>query len=242
MIDKEKVFKLAMKLKNSYVNQYEDAITEWLEQNQLNSDEVQDYRDEIEELERHSQELYEEGKACIKYQNELMDEIQRLKSQQKEVVVGLSDEQVFRVAKIMGYSSDSITVDRINTYLKTQTFTQSQQLFMPFSPDWTDVPDDIVLWRVCFEWLNENHNVVRSDVLQPEIKRPKPTQQVEVGQVWMHKNTLNEYYIKSLGQMKFNGEWHDSVTYEYDETDEFTRPLSDFLAKFERVGGLDGNV
>ena len=34
MIDKERVFKLATKLKNSYFNQYEDAITEWLEQNQ----------------------------------------------------------------------------------------------------------------------------------------------------------------------------------------------------------------
>ena len=34
MIDKEKVVKLAMKLRNSYVNQYENVINEWLEQNQ----------------------------------------------------------------------------------------------------------------------------------------------------------------------------------------------------------------
>jgi len=71
-------------------------------------------------------------------------------------------------------------------------------------------------------------------------KPPAPT--VEVGQVWRHIGGLttdSNYYIKSLGTVKVNEEWQDSVTYwktivELDPR-EFTRALSDFIAKFEQV-------
>ena len=71
-------------------------------------------------------------------------------------------------------------------------------------------------------------------------ERPKPTPQVEVGQVWKCLKTLNEYVIQHLGITKIGEKWVESVTYiydysEYEDKEIYTRTMSDFLAKFERV-------
>jgi hypothetical protein len=76
-------------------------------------------------------------------------------------------------------------------------------------------------------------------------QRPKPPAlAVEVGQVWRcidGKKSDSDYCIKSLGSVKVNEEWKDSVTYLKSLVEpnsrQFTRTLEDFLDKFERVGG-----
>ena len=177
------------------------------------------------------------------------------------VVIGLSDEQVDELSYRLEYVEWGYKMV-IHNYLKTQTFAQPQQ----FQPNWDDAPDwanwlaqnldgawhwfkDKPLTGIHDGWANgyfgykERRNSPYLEVnswQQTLQQRTKPTPQVEVKQVWAHRFTRNEYYIKSLGQMKFNGEWqdsvtYDSVTYEYDETDEFTRTLEDFLANFEQV-------
>ena len=79
------------------------------------------------------------------------------------------------------------------------------------------------------------------------FERPKPTQWVEVGQVWVCTANKKHYLIKRIetleGEVKINnGKWEKDlvlVTYWHKETAEspreYSRTLSDFLAKFERV-------
>lgn len=159
MIDKEKVRELAETLKNSYVNRYENVITEWLEQNQP-----------------------------------------------EPVVVWLSDEKA-----------------------------ELEQLK---SPNWDDAPENADEVCVTLHWSDKDSNIVKQTILLQE-NRPKPTPQVEVGQVWKHSNG-GKYQIDSIGEIKVNDNlgWIDCVTYRSLETGKFyTRMLSDFLANFERING-----
>lgn len=81
---------------------------------------------------------------------------------------------------------------------------------------------DAVSFHVNPEWIN---------TLQ---ERPKPTPQVEFDVDYIYKNA--KYSVQSVGKMRIGDDWVECVTYVNDDySATYTRTLSDFLAKFERV-------
>lgn len=160
-------------------------------------------------------------------------------NQPEPVVVGLSDEQVYEISRCaceigfdVGRTSIQNIIDIVSNYLKTQTFTQLKQ----FTPNWDDAPF-AVEFQLRKVWISAQGNELEE--LPICFYRPKPTPQVEVGQVWKNHNNGKNYKILMLGKLKESGVWLDAVTYGSadDNYYYYTRTLSDFLAKFERMGG-----
>ena len=163
-------------------------------------------------------------------------------NQPTPVVVGLSDDQVWELAKkILVADAEVICAtigtygEAINEYLKTQTFTQPEQ----FKPDWSKLDEDSTIdgCRIDLVWTCCGGLIDRETIATYE--RPKPTPIVEVGQVWRYKD--NDYIVESVGKVKFGDGWIDCVTYSDETVSDtkpftyYTRTLSDFLVKFERV-------
>lgn len=81
------------------------------------------------------------------------------------------------------------------------------------------------------------------DSAMATFERPKPTPQVEFGQVWRCFKNNENYKVENIGVLKSEiiGEWVDCVSYRNVTNSGavgerlYTRTLSDFLAKFERV-------
>jgi hypothetical protein len=161
----------------------------------------------------------------------------------KPMTVGLSDEQVSSLAfKLHGNLSYDGRVEVVEKYIKTQTFAQPQQ----FQPNWDDAP--AIAEEVCItvHWADKDSNIIKSKIL---IQEQRPTSSdVEVGQVWNHKETGNEYMVDEVivleGKTKI-GEWTDDLTLVvYNPSnvkggckskDIYRRPIEDFLAKFKQV-------
>ena len=117
-------------------------------------------------------------------------------------------------------------------YQPLEALSQEQKQF-EFS--WDDAPKRADEVSVSVNWHKDGVLLESKELFSEQ--RPKPTPQVEVGQVWKHSNDCN-YQIDSLGETKFNDNagWIDCVTYRSLETGRFyTRPLEDFLVKFEKV-------
>lgn len=154
---------------------------------------------------------------------------------QKPVVVGLSDEQIESLFSYYDEFPNDNWMYRNKIYkkwAKTQTFAQPQQ----FTPNWDNAPADANT-LVC-RWIKSDINTaVNRDSLV--FYRPKPPAPcVEVGQVWMFVETENKYRIDLIGQLKHCDFWIDCVTYRsLVDAECFTREMTDFLAKFERIGG-----
>lgn len=223
-------------------------------------------------------------------QNDFIDVVQSyLKTQTfaqpeiKEVVVGLTDEQVERLQIELNLEG-GWWYKKIQDWLKTQTFAQSyktdgfaemqleecgyeyrklqseleQLKTQQFTPDWDNAPEwanwvaqdkngswcwyknepafmRAGVWRVD---IGESKPVCFSNVQETLQRRPiPPKQKVEIGQVWKHSPVDSKYVIDSLGRVKDEGKyWRDCVTYSSLKDGQFyTRPLTDFLAKFEQV-------
>jgi hypothetical protein len=67
-----------------------------------------------------------------------------------------------------------------------------------------------------------------------------PAPSVKVGQVWEYTfKGGGRYLIKSLGQVRVDDGWENSVTYWLEQCEptpkEYTRTIKDFLAKFKQV-------
>jgi hypothetical protein len=181
-------------------------------------------------------------------------------------VVGLSDVQVKSLAvclfnnehQTMTWTETTETV--ISEFLKAQTFAQTDKLLerqynaamkeleqlksQQFTPDWSASPASAVTCQVVKYFLDDKNNQVDSEILKIEF-RPKPTPQVEAGQVWRYKSegkTGDDYEVTAItkleGQSKLcNGMWEEDieiVTYK-NNGEVYNRPKEIFLAKFEQV-------
>ncbi len=137
------------------------------------------------------------------------------------VIVGLTDEQFFSLAKdVFGHcynpKLEELFVD-FKSWQKTQPFAQP---------------------CVCglSECLQDAEQVDKLVFQRPT----QPAPLVEVGQVWKHIATGNDYIVDVVGEMKYevtNGAlWLESVTYHSLKSSKFyTRKMSDYLGKFARV-------
>lgn len=165
----------------------------------------------------------------------------------KEVVVGLSDEQLIDFLdddEAGNWSTPSGFIAAYRKWAKTQTFAQSKQ----FEPDWDDAP----------AWANylaqdanggwgfysvkpfiNSHGVLANrcnaqhyapcDLVTPTIqKRPKPAPQVEVGQVWSGTASFFEVTIIGINSTL--------LVYQDNKSKNFSsHEILDFVTKFERV-------
>ena len=120
-----------------------------------------------------------------------------------------------------------------------------EQLKSQFQPNWEDAPKDATLCRINRVYENEHGFMLTSKKIFRE-ERPKPTPQVEVGQVWRHASEKSrsgdDYEVTEVttleGKFKIGDEWQEDVvmiTYENAAQDVYRRILSDFLAKFEKA-------
>jgi hypothetical protein len=246
MIDKEKVRELLNLVATSVISgkETEKLTTEWLEQNQPVIGFSDDYTG---------------------YESDLV--IRALKDQTftqpevKEVPVGLSDEQVILLGEVIRSKPHKSSTFTIREWLKTQTFSHYNNegkvyeldgSVSDYKADYESVAAGFGSLEDEYSHLKKEHNLLEDthahlkaayDVLKLQ-QRPKPTHQVEVGQVWKcFKNGLH-YEISSVGKLKSetSGDWDDSVNYicvAMDGTvmneNPYTRTLSDFLAKFKQV-------
>ena len=162
------------------------------------------------------------------------------------VVAGLSDEQVDDFIDTWHKSDRYYAVGVYRDWAKTQTFAQPQQS----QPNWDDAP----VWA---EWLAQDENsgwtwyetrpkevrgyfstkdrcentVLKSTNWKESVqRRPIPAPVVEVGQVWKSKR----YDDVTSEIIKIEG---DSLSLWNEFLGKHEIELSDFLAKFKRVGG-----
>ena len=147
------------------------------------------------------------------------------------IVVGLSDEQIGIFGECFDYSRSADDAEiQLTGFLKTETFAQPQK----FTPNWDDAPRDAVEYSVIEYYTTKEGNTCKSVTLHEE-QRPKPTPQV--GQVWKHVKNGTDYTIRILGGLyKNDKDWEECITYQSNASDDFyTRTLTDFLSRFERV-------
>lgn len=250
-MNKEKVRELATELatvlkKAHHLNYYEH-IKIWLEQNQPEPVIVGLSDEQVKEL---VEVLY--NKTDVSNPHEPEFHIKKwLKKQtfaQPESI--LSNNQVYSEL----YQEYMVVKSELEQ-LKSQQFTPDWNT----SPDWANwlaqdsdgqwqwYEDKPVTYEINWSSKKDNdsaHGAVKSwkESLQ---ERPKPTPQVEVGQIWMCLKNGLHYEISSVGKLKseISGGWDDSVNYIYVAMDgtvmnpnPYTHTMSNFLAKFERVG------
>ncbi len=111
-----------------------------------------------------------------------------------------------------------------------------------FTPDWNIIPSyvdevEIVMNYCQGGMIDDDSNFLIS------YKRPTPpAPKVDVGQVWRYTGDGGDDYtvtnIQVLeGKSKLSDKWTENLTLVTYESggDKYTRPLSDFLAKFDRV-------
>jgi hypothetical protein len=55
------------------------------------------------------------------------------------------------------------------------------------------------------------------------------------GEPYQYTKTGGVYELSAIGNLKFNGVWHDSVTYVNGKGEFFTRTIEDFIENFEHV-------
>ena len=175
-------------------------------------------------------------------------------TQVQEVPVGLTDEQVSKLSTelddLMRPTYDSI--ERcIEDFLKTQTFARpiefsnveladsyqascedfeqlkkelEQLKSQQIRPSWDDAPKDATSMCVIYEWYKHGTLCLR-EMAYGEC-RPKPTPQVEVGQVW--KCAKTEVTVIAMND--------DDVVFQKQSGSFLIYSIAEFLAKFERVG------
>lgn len=230
-ISKEKVCELSTKLKNSYVDQHENTITEWLEQNQpepivvgitdelikiiagdiiSNSDGELPYGWRLESI----------IKSCLKnnsvlipsVQGNVSNEVEQLKSQQLTPSWDDAPEWANWLAQdkdgMWNWYESEPKLGGENWYTKTGVLSESALI-------------DFDRWKQTLE------------------QRPKPTPQVEVGQVWKHKETRFDFTVNVVQEVAdcycvcayYKGAVDDNLQINWEGNH------IDFLAKFERVIG-----
>ena len=172
-------------------------------------------------------------------------------AQPEPVVVGLTEEQVFDLAcEMEGLKDDSrYQYDTlIKRFLKTQTFAQQ------FTPDWSTAPSwanwlaqDLNGKWVFFEDEPENYSctnrwiassgryhvaVINKNWKETLQQRPKPTPQVEVGQVWRS----NDNHEIAWEMATVIGVDDEAIAYRSNAKRKIgVFDIADFLAKFEQV-------
>ena len=224
---KEKIKNLIGKVNVSHA---QAVITrEWFEKNPAPQVELRALTDS--EIQQKYIALYDD------YQSLLIDKKELEQNQIAPVVVGLSDEQLkdFYVSGFDWTSAHSF-IKTYKEWEKTQTFAQSNV----FEPNWGNAPAESVGVQIILDFYDRRHQSVRCSDVIATIPRPKPTLQVEAGQVWVHHTgTGFDYIVESIGMFNDVGNNQvDSVTYKSKASNNFyTRTMSDFISKFERVGG-----
>jgi hypothetical protein len=175
------------------------------------------------------------------------------------VVVGLSDKQVEDLSNfIQRYQHRNGTVTSIENWLKTQTFTQQYKTDGFAEMQLEECGIEYRALKKEFEQLKSQQftqnseralidikHMIRSSMIQSRFgifdkildvieSVIKPTPQVTVGDIWMHKKTGNKYYIDGFCKTKICDDWCKSVMYHVGDA-RYTRTLSDFVDKFEQV-------
>lgn len=182
----------------------------------------------------------------------------------KPVVVGLSDEQVHQLSRTLNersYFKHDWLISAIHNFLKTQTFAHSEiqqkyhelyndyqslladkaDIERKFKVNWDDAPKDSSHVKLFRNFYNESGELCSGKITFYEVRPTPPTPTVQIGQVWRSK--LDAEYIcnvTTLGFLPNNSEpslFEDAVSYSF-KGSVYTRTLSDFIAKFERVGGV----
>jgi hypothetical protein len=210
--------------------------------------------------------------VCIE-RNNLIEEIEQIKAQQLKqnwdgIPIGLSDEQCDQFE----IDADVVHIGAtLKQWLKTQTFSQCrvftdseiqqkyQELYddyqsllvdnQQFQPNWdNDAQQEADFLVLTSTWLNKSRQRV-GKITSQKFDRPKPpAHPVEVGQVWNHIESGNEYIVDEIivfeGKTKI-GEWAEDLTLVaynasnvksgYKSKYIYRRPIEDFLAKFEQV-------
>ena len=239
MSNKEKIRELIAYLDCVNLDKREQVITEWLEQNPVEPVVVGLSDEQVHSL------AYYIGNGDydnLKWSISIWQRGQKFAQPKvKEVPVGLSDAQVDSYReKYMSLYDDyqSLLVDKMIADKEIEQL-KSQK----FSPDWDDAPIPATEATISLSWYNRDGTRLSGKHLFRE-QRPKPTPQVEVGQVWKHKHV--DYIVTHIGKVKrsvveFGDGWFDCVTYINETTNEYkpvsycTRTMDDFIAKFERV-------
>jgi hypothetical protein len=146
-------------------------------------------------------------------------------------VVGLNDSQVKALGKVIHQKSMNLTLFEAETlvesWLKNQTFTEPKQ----FAPNWENISGDVV--GVLYEV--SHYNKFGDKVYQGkyEEQRPAPpAPKVEVGQVWRLNNSESRVEVLLI-------RGGDVAVDSLDVGGLAVYEITDFVAKFERVGGSE---
>jgi hypothetical protein len=153
------------------------------------------------------------------------------------VVVGLSDKQVSDISEAIvtnlciGKSLWEDVSYEISRYLKTQTFVQAQL----FDPSWDIIPSRVDEVEIVMNYCKDGMILDNGSNFLISYKRPKPpAPKVEVDKDYYHKKTRDIYTALGFIRTYVNGGWEDYVKYA-NGNGEYSKPIDDFLAKFERV-------
>lgn len=236
-------------------------ITEWLEQNPvepvvvgLSDDNVWSLAEAfVDDNALTMQEMFDSYGEWAKTQAFAQPEV-------KEVVIGLTDEQIDNLVVWLGVGFVTATkvATRVKEWLKTQTFEQQyktdgfaemqldeagieyralkaeleQLKSHKFTPNWDDAPKKASYARLSVEWLNNGYQQIAFNVLS-QHERPKPTlPTIEVGQVWRSNDSHEIAYERA----KIIGVDDEAVAYRFNEIGKIgVFDIEDFLAKFEQV-------
>jgi len=129
-----------------------------------------------------------------------------------------------RNQEIEKLKAEIVALEEENTKLKAQQF----------EVDWSDAPDDCrEAWQLNRFFYGDDNRYI--DVLAGKQKSQKPpAPKIEFDVPYIYKNA--KYRVQSVGKMRVGDDWIDSVMHVNDDhSASYTREISDFLAKFERV-------
>lgn len=243
-------------------NGFEIKITEWFEQNPIEPA-VVGLSDEQKKsvINRFADNFCIQRYRVEQSFNDLYKNLTFKPQEVKEVVVGLSDEQVELLSKNINNCFESgfisFTPNDIKLWLKSQTFSQPDYTnggwkgkydslridydelkaskFQLFEPDWGIIPSYVDTVELVLNYFN-----CGECKFLHSYDRPKPlAPSVEICTRWKHKKSGVVYFVDCIGkQWVSENNWVESVTYrktEISPADFFTKPIDDFLAKFERA-------
>lgn len=255
-MNKEKVRELVVLLRRVPSIDFEYNINKWLEQNQpepvvvgLSDKQMADFGAFV----------YGFDKSAEKLENMLRDWHSRqtfTQPEAKEVTVGLSDEQIASLIAFLrkeGILSSALNhASYIKEWQDTQGFRNRQITNFEFAYNsllednaemtkkleqlksqqfesiWDSAPRRATSVKLSYTYFDHKGSIIMAGLLREE-QRPKPTPQVEMGQVWRLISTDIEF--------KVIGTNDDVITLKvrYWSDSSMKTSMSDFLDKFERV-------
>ena len=139
----------------------------------------------------------------------------------EETVVGLSDDQVTRMCKLLDIEH---LEDALKEWLKAQSFSQQ------FVIDWGVAPRNATYAKIsCGFYAEDNFRIGGYGIEVFERSTPK----VAVGQVWKFVADGQDFTVSELAAVSVNGSFVDCIGVKNNFGKSCFYALEDFLAKFE---------